>query len=64
MDGPEIRQRIDEINNTMHDLINKFVLTDEIRKLIDEKAMLSSKCSHIFEEGKCIYCDKKEGESK
>ena len=57
MDGRETRKRIDEINVRVNELIGKFILTDEIQKLSQEKAALRLSCDHVFKNGKCIYCD-------
>jgi hypothetical protein len=64
MDGPEIRQRINEINAEIFDLIGKFVLTDQIKKLAREKGELQAHCQHQFENGLCIYCDLSEEEAE
>ena len=64
MDGRETRKRIDEINTRVNELIGKFILTDEIQKLAQEKAMIRFSCDHVYKDGKCIYCDNPEGEQK
>ena len=64
MDGQEIRQKIDDINFQIKEILNKFVLTEEIKKLAREKGALQAICSHEFKDGFCIYCDVSEDEIK
>ena len=60
MDGKEIRQRIDEIQERINYLIGKFVLTKEIEDLMKERESIRENCQHSFEDGKCIFCDRLE----
>lgn len=64
MDGQETRQRINEINAEIFDIINQFVLTDKIKQLAREKGELQAHCQHKFENGLCIYCDLSEEEAE
>jgi len=64
MDGQETRQRINEINDEIFDIINQFVLTDKIKQLAREKGELQARCQHKFENGLCIYCDLSEEEAE
>lgn len=60
--GQEIRKKINENNTAIEKLMNpgKFVLNKEILTLLNENRSLQKLCSHVFEKGKCIYCDKEE----
>ena len=60
MDGKEIRQRVNEIQERIDFLIGKFVLTKEIEDLMKEREEIQNKCEHNFKEGKCIFCDRLE----
>ena len=57
MNGNDIRQRIDENNKKIQKALNKFVLTDEINKLMKENQELRFLCEHEFVNGVCKYCD-------
>ena len=61
MDGIEIRQRIDENNLKIQQAIKKFVLTDEIKNLMEDNDNLRKHCKHNFIDGVCEYCDAFEG---
>lgn len=58
----EIRKQIDEIYQEIENLLNpsSFVLKPEVAILNDEIEKLQKQCSHEFENGQCIYCDKEE----
>lgn len=60
--GQEIRKKINENNAAIDKLItpNQFVLNKEILILLNENRVLQEHCPHVFEKGKCIYCDKEE----
>ena len=57
MNGKEIRERIDSNNAKIRRALNKFVLTDEINKLMKDNEELRFICKHQFENGFCKYCD-------
>ena len=57
MNGDEIRKRIDENNLKIQRALNKFVLTDEINKLMKDNQVLRFICEHEFVDGICKYCD-------
>ena len=57
MNGPEIRKKIDENNTEINKLLNKFVLTNEIKKYLNENQKLRDICPHEFSNEICIYCD-------
>lgn len=56
MNGPEIKERITKNNAQIAKLLHKFVLTDEINKLLKENDELRFLCKHEYEDGKCIFC--------
>lgn len=58
----EIRKQIDEIYQEIENLLNpsSFVLKPEVAILNGEIKKLQKQCSHKFENGQCIYCDKEE----
>lgn len=60
MNGQEIRNRIDENNKKIHAALNKFILNDEINKLVKQNADLRSICNHEYVNGVCKYCDMEE----
>lgn len=60
MDGKEIRQKVNEIQERIDFLIGKFVLTKEIEDLMKEREEIQNRCEHSFKEGKCIFCDRLE----
>lgn len=60
MNGPEVRKRLDENYQRIKDLLDKFVLTEEIKKCLEDNQMLRENCPHKFEDGICIYCDTEE----
>lgn len=62
MNQLEIRKRIDE-NNKIIDAVltpNQFVLNNTVAKLLRENQSLQLQCTHVFENGYCIYCDKEQ----
>ena len=62
----EIKQKIDENNRKIEKAFNPaiFVLNDDIAALLVENNMLRAQCAHEYDEnGMCIYCYAKEGES-
>lgn len=63
MNGQEIRKHIDENNIKIHTALNKFVLTNEINRLVKENAELRSICNHEFIDGVCKFCDTQEREN-
>lgn len=60
MDGSEIRFQVNQINKQIANEVDKFVLTDKIKELMEEKENLQHLCRHSFYKGACIYCDLKE----
>ncbi len=61
MSGKEIRERIDANNARIRRALDKFVLTDEIEKLMKDNDNLRAQCQHHFIDGVCEYCDGFEG---
>lgn len=61
MNGIEIRKKIDENNLKIQKLTTSFILTDEIKKIMDENDILRAQCKHEFIDGVCKYCDAFEG---
>jgi hypothetical protein len=61
MNGNEIRKQIDLNNAQIRKLLDKFVLTDEIQKLMKDNDYLRAQCNHNFIDGVCTYCDSFEG---
>ena len=57
MNGQQIRQQIDANNAKMKELLNRFVLTNEINQLMQDNEDLRFICQHDFENGFCKYCD-------
>ena len=67
MDGKEqLQSKVREKEARIHELINKFVLTEEMTRLQREIAVLRVACGtmdgHEFENGVCKWCGKKENE--
>lgn len=56
MNGQEIHERIESNNKKIQAALNKFILTDEINKLVNDNAELRSICPHEFVDGKCKFC--------
>ena len=61
MDGNQIRKQIDENNAKIRQLVNTFVLTDEIQNLMKANDAIRAGCQHQFVDGVCEYCDSFEG---
>lgn len=61
MSGKEIRERIDINNALIRKALDRFVLTDEIEKLMKDNDNLRAQCQHHFIDGVCEYCDGFEG---
>ena len=59
MNGQEIREKINENNRIIQEVMtpNVFTLNNTISVLLKENRELQNKCEHIFENGYCIYCD-------
>lgn len=57
MSGTDIRKKIDENNERIQFLLNKFVLTDELNELMEDNERMRKECEHEFVDGTCIYCD-------
>lgn len=57
MNGIEIRSKIDENNKIIQQLLNKFILNNDLKKLMDENEQLRKECPHNFVDGVCEYCD-------
>ena len=60
MSGQEIRERINENNKKIQAALNKFILNEDINKMVKENAELRSICKHEFVNGMCKFCDKVE----
>lgn len=64
----ELQSEVREREARIHELINKFVLTDEMIKLQREIAILRVACGtmdgHTFENGVCKWCGSKEDEEE
>jgi len=57
MNGNEIRERIDINKIRINMALTKFILTDEVNKLMQENEELRKQCPHHFVNGVCEYCD-------
>ena len=57
MSGTDIRKKINENNERIQFLLNKFVLTDELNDLMEDNERMREECEHEFVDGVCIYCD-------
>ena len=57
MTNSEIRAKIDENNDKMTKALRQFILTDEVKKLLEENTKLREQCKHNFVNGMCEYCD-------
>lgn len=62
MNGIEIKTRVNEIDSKIAEAVNTFILSPEIKNLMEEKAALRAQCTHEFENGVCIYCGKENDE--
>lgn len=56
MNGNEIRDKINYNNQKIKELLEKFILTDEIKNLTQENHKLRTICEHNFVDGICEYC--------
>lgn len=56
----EIHERIDRNNKIIEDCFspNVFTLNNTVRELLKENEELQHQCSHMFQDGYCIYCYK------
>ena len=57
MTNYEIRAKITENNKKLDEALRQFILTDEVKKLLEENAKLREQCNHNFVNGICEYCD-------
>lgn len=57
MTNQEIRFKINENNEKMTKALKQFILTDEVKKLLEENTELRMQCHHNFINGICEYCD-------
>ena len=57
MSGTDIRKKINENNERIQFLLNKFVLTEELNELMEDNEKMREECKHEFVDGACIYCD-------
>ena len=62
MTNLEIKQRIDENNSIIEQLVtpNKFTLNNTVAKLLEENKKLQAQCQHNFINGYCEYCHAEE----
>lgn len=62
MNQVEIRQTIDKNNKMIKEFMspNFFSLNNTVFELLQENHKLQEICSHKFEDGYCIFCDKME----
>lgn len=62
MSGEEIRERIIANNIKISELVDPttFVLSPEIASLIKENQDLRKQCVHVYENGRCIFCQEEE----
>lgn len=56
----EIRTTINSINERIAFLIDRFILTDEIKQLMERRETIRATCPHEYINGKCKWCDKQE----
>ena len=63
--GEQIAAAINFNNKKIESLLKPgtFVLNREVQALIESNDMLRAECPHIFENGICIYCGRKEDEN-
>lgn len=59
MSGTEIREKVDQNNELIRQLMNKFdfTLNDKLTTLINMNNDLRAICQHEFIDGVCKYCD-------
>lgn len=60
MSGIEIYEKINANNKIIHEALRKFVLNEEIKKLLAENQSLKEICPHEFVNGVCKFCGTKE----
>lgn len=62
MDGNEIKQHIDFLNDQIRTMMfpSVFTLNNGIANIMQEIKELQEECPHEYEEGCCKYCYKKE----
>ena len=62
MTNVEIRRQVDSNNRIMADAMkpNQFILNSVVRDLLKENELLQAQCTHEYQDGYCIYCDKEE----
>lgn len=62
MTSVEIRKQIDENNKIIADVMkpNQFILNSVVRDLLKANESLQAQCTHQYEDGYCIFCDKEE----
>ena len=56
MNGIEIRQKIDENNKKIRELLQSFILTPLIKELMKSNHDLKEQCPHHYINGACEYC--------
>lgn len=57
MNGQEIRNKIDENNLRIREMLDNFILNSVIQDLLAENEKLRDQCQHSFKDGVCEYCD-------
>lgn len=57
MNGQEIRNKIDENNLKIREMLDNFILNPAIQNLLTENEKLRNQCQHSFKYGVCEYCD-------
>lgn len=64
MNGQEIREKINENNRIIQEVMtpNVFTLNNTISELLKENRQLQSVCVHEYKDGYCIWCDLAQGE--
>lgn len=61
MNGNEIREKINNNNKKIRKLLDTFMLTGEIKQLMEDNDELRKQCKHEYIDGVCKYCDGFEG---
>lgn len=61
MNGNEIREKINNNNEKIWKLLDTFMLTGEIKQLMNDNDELRKQCKHEYIDGVCKYCDGFEG---
>lgn len=64
MTGFEIKQKIDQKNKELEEMISPgtFTLNKAAKAIIEEIEALKESCPHEFKNGQCIYCYRGESE--